>query len=858
MTEQEIKEKILKEQDIIAAGIDGIFRWEKVFSTDPKMSYTDAEKMIFNDEELLNKIDMNNLLKLITTISKQDKEKFEKVRDITIKRLETEEFFVEDIDVSPMLVTFHKSDQVASILGKEVTDKLTDKAVEQIKEFKGTEWWTVASKFKRFQDVANFSKYYKEGIFTEEKRQALEKMLERNENTLDYFNFGLFKDEIYNELPSEFVEYVSNFPTLSQRLIATQKNNPKLHSIFVERVNNYDNLIDNYDEIKDMIEGFSDYCFELTPEKLENATYDNILEWLNIREKHNMDVMGKEKDLPLEYTDNYLDKVRDFYADKYQEYLNEELKIRKKAEENAAKREEINRLLEAETDPKKKMDYEISLITMSSPEALEKQIKKAEESKIDFYFKRKFLMSAKEARELLKEYGDDLDNLPGIESEKSFFTELKATLDNTEHIDQMFKEDEKLYTSLEIDGIKKSVARECAKSYASNLKDVEDKVNGIIEDKNPEFYDSVEIDGEKVNIVKLTDKFDMFVHSTDSGFIVEKKLDEEHDFKKSWNNAKVKSDHILSTAYINQDFMGMPPLNNNGVMYGFASLPAENIRLMGVTDINTYSRAFAFNSSTKQYMSAKTMPYSSRRVYSEFALEKKNPDYVIFFDDSSDEVRANTYKAAKQFGIPAVYIDKKEIVKKQIGDLDTLVQDFEKTGDTQTLKTLINKYETNVAGWLLNRTDAEDESHTKGIDNSRFKEDFDAVGAKIEGIVTNYLDTIQTSKEDKSNELVDIATILLKEKQLYEDSKSGGPEKKISPTQFSLDAETITKKLNETFEQKGMGEYVITDETTLDEYLKMRDITRNAICKERVTMSDVKDSKQVEEKNKDVEAPGVW
>ena len=170
-------------------------------------------------------------------------------------------------------------------------------------------------------------------------------------------------------------------------------------------------------------------------------------------------------------------------------------------------------------------------------------------------------------------------------------------------------------------------------------------------------------------------------------------------------------------------------------MYGFASIPRENIRLMGVTDINTYNRQFAYDSSTKQYMTAKTMPYSARRVYSEFAIEKKDPDYVVLYDDATEEIKNNTLKAAKQFGIPVAYIDKQEIVNNQIENLNSLIEEFEKTGDTKKLTTLINRYETNVSGWLLNRKDGQDESHTKDIDNSRFKDNFKEVENKIQTIV---------------------------------------------------------------------------------------------------------------------------
>lgn len=131
---------------------------------------------------------------------------------------------------------------------------------------------------------------------------------------------------------------------------------------------------------------------------------------------------------------------------------------------------------------------------------------------------------------------------------------------------------------------------------------------------------------------------------------IEVKPEKASDFTEEWHNGKNKNNHIISTTYINQDLMGMAPVGKKGVRYGFADLSDEQIKLMGVSDLDTYSIYFAYDSASKQYMSAKTLANNSRRVYSEFGIEREStlPNYVVLADDDSPEVVDNSYRAAMQ------------------------------------------------------------------------------------------------------------------------------------------------------------------------------------------------------------------
>ena len=105
---------------------------------------------------------------------------------------------------------------------------------------------------------------------------------------------------------------------------------------------------------------------------------------------------------------------------------------------------------------------------------------------------------------------------------------------------------------------------------------------------------TIEFDGKKIIQIEPDENFSMLVHSTNAGFVNDNKVDEK-GFKANWKNSSLNFNHIISMAYINQDFLGMAPVSDEGVIYGFDSLEKESIKLMGNTDINTYSSDIGYN-----------------------------------------------------------------------------------------------------------------------------------------------------------------------------------------------------------------------------------------------------------------------
>ena len=339
--------------------------------------------------------------------------------------------------------------------------------------------------------------------------------------------------------------------------------------------------------------------------------------------------------------------------------------------------------------------------------------------------------------------------------------------------------------------------QEFALSYTSELSETKKKLDKSDNRK------IIEFEGKKVVQIEPDNYFNLLVHSTDAGFVNENKLTAEESLKSKWKSSDLTFNHVISMTYINQDFLGMAPVGENGVIYGFTSLDSKNVRLMENTDINTYSNEFGYSASQKKYLTAQSMPYNSRRLYSEVGVErsKTNPDYVIIFDDSTEQAIKNAYKAATEWDIPVILLDKEKIKDRQIERLEELKKNFEETRNPDKLHELLNTYETNMAGWLLNRKqDEQDQSFTKSINNERFREEFDEEYSKITSTMENYLEGFEQNHES-TQDLVRAMQLVLQEHDLYETCDK---VKLISKTQSTIKTEKIIEKINETMERVGM------------------------------------------------------
>lgn len=770
---KELIKKIIEEQDIVALyTYDGFNKSLGIMQEYSNgILYSELKKFILQNSEMLKKFTTKNLYTLLA--STYDESEKQIINEQIAERLEKEDFFCEDIDSEVFLHPIHTYDSYGKI-DKDVRNKINIELEKQLKEL-GKEYEIIDKNIKNYPDAANFLKYYKNGIFNNDKIAMINKFIEKDSKALEYMNFGIFKDNIF-EIGSEFCEYISKFPTISYQLIFLEEKSPEIFKKISERFKNYNEIKENLDEIEVLITYCARNAFDL-----------------------------KEKNI----------KIEDLLECAYRN--SNEFKL-------------IN--VECGEDYKKRLNQE-----------LDKQYTNAKDikEKLNIYMNKKYSLSLSGAKDLLKDFGTDIENLELSEETKKLFLELGeiVNLEDEKEIDRLFKENEMTYSTIQVKKIKNEIAKECAKDFSKEFNNTDEKIKNKI--KNNENVANIEYKGKKIQCVKLKENFNLLVHSTDAEFVNTKNSVE--NFAEDWSSGKDKKNHIISTTYINQDFLGMAPVAKNGVRYAFSNLEKSKLKLMGVTDLNTYSNSFAYDSVKRQYMSSKTLVYNSRRVYSEFGIEREGtiPDYVVICDDDLPEVIENSYKSASQFEIPIIYINKAEIEKEQIKNLEDMLGKFQNTKDIEVLHKLINTYETNMAGWLLNRSDEiqDDKSHTANVDNTRFKEDFKQIQSQIEDTVKEYF---KESKENKTsdNKISEVISILLDEIELYEGCEETKP---ISKTRVSFNVQELLQEANKTLDDIGRRELKVDLDAkmTSKQYKKkIQEFVKNALNGEELITTEYK------------------
>lgn len=474
------------------------------------------------------------------------------------------------------------------------------------------------------------------------------------------------------------------------------------------------------------------------------------------------------------------------------------------------------------------------------------------DDKKSIFFDKYFSLCLNEVNELVEGYPEEFKN-----KENELFSQISKILDITsiEELDELYNNYDGIQLrAAEVLDILEDVQEKYADKYSEVLKNTDTK----LKEADCEY---IEYEGNQIKQITLQGEYDIFVHSSDAGFVNEVELQND-SFKETWQNGKDNSNHVISMSYVNQDFMGCAPVNVNGVMYGFTNVDSNKIGKMGKTDINTYSRSFGYESKDRSYMMPENITDHSRRVYNEVGVERlnTNPDYIVLFSDASEQAIQNSYKAAAEFGIPILYADKGLIKDEQLQRLDNLIDKFKETKEIKVFEEILNKYETNVAGWLLNRSEIEeDKSHTQDIDNSNFEDEFKAKFAEITHVFSEHITSIYNSNEKDAFELLNTMQIFLRENDKYFGTEEIAP---ISKTHISYDPGVFIEQVNATLESAGLGEYIvdINNLPTEKEYsMKIEDIVKFALKEKGITKEEIAEVDKIRnlEKHKERREVGV-
>ncbi len=254
-------------------------------------------------------------------------------------------------------------------------------------------------------------------------------------------------------------------------------------------------------------------------------------------------------------------------------------------------------------------------------------------------------------------------------------------------------------------------------------------------DLNRQVYKTDNQNFTKINGVEVYDagtEFKMIVTAIGSYDVSFKN---QENYSKYWNSPKIRS-HGNCCSLIGNVNLSMAQVKN--IILGFSTMSDNMLVLSGSSDINSTpnSRIFAITEHIGQkYMSADQMLDNTRADYNELVYErrdlssnpkfyKKNPDYIVFIEEYEsfeemfhkyknepkklaylirqkeilDERWQETIKAAKDFNIPIVKINRERVAKSEFSKIKQMVSEFMVNKDPNLLTLIITKFESNRVG----------------------------------------------------------------------------------------------------------------------------------------------------------------
>ena len=241
--------------------------------------------------------------------------------------------------------------------------------------------------------------------------------------------------------------------------------------------------------------------------------------------------------------------------------------------------------------------------------------------------------------------------------------------------------------------------------------------------------------GKEIQVFEPHENFQMIIHAL--GAYSDKVIRE--DYKKDWNKSRIKN-HGLCTSFISNNNLGTARVID--IIYGFDIFSPEQMLLCAPWDIVSTGANTMFSSSSVKYdfkngvkfMAPEEQINNTRYTHNEIVLERRyfskgnlskkmQPSYIVYNPDylegkstqQIDSIMLNreeylkeymkndprwieSQKAAAQFDIPIVILDRAWISYNESLKLEEKMNNFEATKDISIIPQIINAFENNRSG----------------------------------------------------------------------------------------------------------------------------------------------------------------
>lgn len=337
---------------------------------------------------------------------------------------------------------------------------------------------------------------------------------------------------------------------------------------------------------------------------------------------------------------------------------------------------------------------------------------------------------------LLKTYGITYDDAMSICKEYDI-TNLEITCENKDII-EMYTAILRIYLEVDADlliDIYKDFNNQMSPSFdcLRILLFEKELQKAFAKDYNNKIYKPINLENiiDGVNIYDAGTNFKMLVTAIGS---YQKEFKNQENYSAYWNSPYIMS-HSNSCSLISNNNLAMAPIKN--IVLGFNNMNSNMLLLCNSYDMNTTDISKNFDISTSEnkcFMTAENLIKNTRNEYNELVYErrdldeypihyKKNPSYIVFFEDyeNIDDLIKNekkenernillenklikkmqwdeSLKAAKDFNIPIVKINKEKCAKNELNKILNNLDKYKNTFDSQLIENIIIEFENNRIG----------------------------------------------------------------------------------------------------------------------------------------------------------------
>lgn len=205
-------------------------------------------------------------------------------------------------------------------------------------------------------------------------------------------------------------------------------------------------------------------------------------------------------------------------------------------------------------------------------------------------------------------------------------------------------------------------------------------------------------------------------------------METQSNYSQYWNNNSIRS-HGNCCSLIANNNLSTATIRN--ICLGFSNFEDGMLLLSGSSDLNSTPTSRQINSQDHfgEFMSANSLIDNTRSDYNELVFErrdlspnrkhyKKNPDYIVMFEELIDSdinnqeldeetiqllieqerIKGISIKAAKDFNIPIVKINREKCAISELFKINKMVDEFYQTHNPILLTRIVIDFENNRMG----------------------------------------------------------------------------------------------------------------------------------------------------------------